>query len=60
MNARICDRCGAVWKGDPDKAMYILNIGFYDNCTTIQTGCVKYDLCKECLGGLENYLKKDK
>ena len=59
MEARICDRCGAIWKDAKEEAecgVFVEKVGisFRNNRTE------HMHLCKTCIGGLYRYLNNEK
>ena len=54
MEARICDRCGAIWKDAKEEKEY----GVYVQKIAIKSdhGNDSMHLCETCLGGLYRYL----
>jgi ribosomal protein L40E len=57
MDAKICDRCGAIWKDTEDCNMSIKTIILYKDTVTNSDRIGNYDLCEKCYEGLFFYLK---
>lgn len=60
MDAKICDRCGAMWKDAKEEAecgvcVYKITVAYE------QSDTYSFDLCETCVKGLSDYLdnKKD-
>jgi hypothetical protein len=57
MNAKICDRCGAIWKDIGDCNVSIKTIILHKDTVTNSDRIGSYDLCGYCYEGLFNYFK---
>lgn len=59
MEAKICDRCGAIWKDAKEE----VECGVYVYKITVlyeQSDTVSLDLCVNCVRGLTAYLENKK
>ncbi len=60
MDAKICDRCGAIWKdakNEEDCGVYVYKITIIYEYESFTDHC---DLCKDCIKGLSDYLNNKK
>jgi hypothetical protein len=60
MDAKICDKCGVMWKDTKECDVFIRKIIVYKDTVTTSSHLGDYDLCGECYNELFKYLHEGK
>lgn len=57
MQARICDRCYALYVDDADHDIYVSSVIIFKDGTSHSDKVGSWDLCENCKKGLYEYLR---